>query len=311
MLAAVLQCPQRVVVSEVPDRLPAAGEVRVRLDGAGICASELPLWEGRDWFDYPRAPGEPGHEGWGTVEALGSGASGLQLGSRVALISERAHAEHDVVPADRVVALPDELARNGPFPGEPLACAVNAMRRAGVENGHRVAVIGCGFLGLLLVQLCVAVTDEVVAISRRSSALEHALAAGARSAWQIDDRQLAQLAEFDVVLEVTGHQRPLDLAGRLTRVRGRLVIAGYHQDGRREVDMGLWNWRGLDVINAHERDPDVYVRGLREAIDAVRCGRLDPQPLLTHRFAFEELGEAYRVASRRPEGFIKAVWCRA
>lgn len=63
----------------------------------------------------------------------------------------------------------------------------------------------------------------------------------------------------DCVIEATGKQAPLDLASRLPRVRGRLVIAGYHQEGTRTVDMQHWNWRGLDVINAHERDPQVYV----------------------------------------------------
>jgi threonine dehydrogenase-like Zn-dependent dehydrogenase len=74
------------------------------------------------------------------------------------------------------------------------------------------------------------------------------------------------------------------------------------------VDLQLWNWRGLDVVNAHERDEAVYVRGLREAVSAVREGRLDPTSLLTHRFGLDELGEAYRASCQRPEGFVKAVW---
>jgi threonine dehydrogenase-like Zn-dependent dehydrogenase len=49
--------------------------------------------------------------------------------------------------------------------------------------------------------------------------------------------------------------------------------------------------------------------GLREAVDAVLAGRLDPQPLLTHRFGLDELDEAYRISLARPEGFVKAVWC--
>jgi threonine dehydrogenase-like Zn-dependent dehydrogenase len=66
-------------------------------------------------------------------------------------------------------------------------------------------------------------------------------------------RSLTNSAFCDVVIECTGMQWPLDLAGELTRERGRLVIAGFHQDGPRQVNMFLWNWRGLDVINAHER----------------------------------------------------------
>ena len=111
----------------------------------------------------------------------------------------------------------------------------------------------------------------------------------------------------DRVFEAVGQQWPLDLAGELTRVRGRLLIAGYHQDGRRSVDMQLWNWRGLDVVNAHERDPSVYLEGMREAVAAVAAGRLDPRPLYTHRFRLDQLGEAMEALRNRPDGFLKAL----
>ncbi len=71
--------------------------------------------------------------------------------------------------------------------------------------------------------------------------------------------------------------------------------------------MQLWNWRGLDVINAHERDPAVYVQGIREAVDAVSEGRLDPTPLMTHEFPLERLGEALDATRDRPDGFLKAL----
>jgi threonine dehydrogenase-like Zn-dependent dehydrogenase len=179
-----------------------------------------------------------------------------------------------------------------------------------VAPGQRVAIVGCGFLGLVLVQLCAAAGAEVTAISRRDSSLDLARGTGACSAWRAGDSGVEGQQPFDVVFEVTGYQEPLNLAGRLTRVRGRLIIVGYHQDGPRTVDMQLWNWRGLDVINAHEREPAAYVAGLRDAVDAVSAGRLDPSPLLTHRFGLEELGDAYRISAERPDGFVKALWCR-
>ncbi|HWI41462.1 MAG TPA: L-iditol 2-dehydrogenase, partial [Verrucomicrobiae bacterium] len=89
--------------------------------------------------------------------------------------------------------------------------------------------------------------------------------------------------------------------------RGRLIIAGYHQDGPRSVNMQLWNWRGLDVINAHERDPRVYVEGIRLAVEEVASGRLDIAPLCTHSFPLGELGAAYRAMMERPDGFLKAM----
>jgi threonine dehydrogenase-like Zn-dependent dehydrogenase len=109
------------------------------------------------------------------------------------------------------------------------------------------------------------------------------------------------------VIEAVGAQWPLDLCGELTRIRGRLLIAGYHQDGLRQVNLQLWNWRGLDVINAHERDPQIYVKGMRDAVEAVASGRLDLSPLYTHRYALDEAGQALHTLQQRPDGFLKAL----
>jgi threonine dehydrogenase-like Zn-dependent dehydrogenase len=231
------------------------------------------------------------------------------VGDRVACISYRAHAEFDTCCAENVVVVPSALDPESPLPGEPLACAANAVRRAGVSPGDRVAVVGCGFLGLLLVALCADVAGELAAVSRRGFARRLASASGATSVWDPGDARLVQQPPFDVVFEATGYEDPLDLAGRLTRIRGTLAIVGYHQDGRRSVDMQLWNWRGLDVVNAHEREPAAYVAGLRAGLDAVRAGRIDLQPLITHRYPLERLADAYRMSVERPEGFVKAVWC--
>ena len=127
--------------------------------------------------------------------------------------------------------------------------------------------------------------------------------------WQIIEevRGLTGGRFCDVVIEAVGKQWPLDLAAELTRERGRLVVAGYHQDGPRQVNMQLWNWRGLDVVNAHERDPAIYVRGIEEAAEAVASGRLDPAPLFTHSFGLEGLGEALDHTRDRPRGFMKAL----
>ncbi|MBW3609744.1 MAG: L-iditol 2-dehydrogenase, partial [Actinobacteria bacterium] len=89
--------------------------------------------------------------------------------------------------------------------------------------------------------------------------------------------------------------------------RGRLVIAGYHQDGRRSIDMQMWNWRGLDVVNAHERDPRVYIGGIARAAEAIESGRLDPTQLYTHSFPLTDAGAAFEAAARRPDGFVKAL----
>jgi threonine dehydrogenase-like Zn-dependent dehydrogenase len=293
---------------------PGPGEVRLRLQGSGVCGSNLPLWEGRSWFQYPTPPGAPGHEGWGIVDATGAGVSDLTVGQRVAALSYKAYAEFDIASAAAVVPLPESLT-DTPFPGEPLGCAMNVFRRSDIEPGQTVVVIGIGFLGALLTRLASHAGARVVAISRRAFALDLAREMGADVTIPMENheeivqqvRRLTGGDGADRVIEVIGMQWPLDLAGELTRVRGRLMIAGYHQDAPRQVNMQLWNWRGLDVINAHEREPAVYVEGIRLAVDAVANGVLDPTPLYTHSYDLDQLDQAFDMMKNRPDGFLKAL----
>jgi threonine dehydrogenase-like Zn-dependent dehydrogenase len=111
----------------------------------------------------------------------------------------------------------------------------------------------------------------------------------------------------DSVIEATGAADPLNLAGELTRTRGRLVIAGYHQDGLRCVNMQLWNWRGLDVINAHEREDAACLTGMRAAVATSACGNLNLSPLYTHTFPLQELPTAMQLLAERPQGFLKSL----
>jgi threonine dehydrogenase-like Zn-dependent dehydrogenase len=239
---------------------------------------------------------------------------GIAAGARVAVLSGRAYAEYDVAPASSVVELPPAL-EGRPFPGEALGCAVNAFRRCGVEAGQTVAIVGIGFLGALLTRMASRAGARVIAISRRPFSLEVARAFGAvetiplTDRWRVVERvrSLTGGGGCERVIEAVGLQEPLDLAGELTQEHGRLIIAGYHQDGLRQVNMQLWNWRGLDVINAHERDPAVYVAGVRGAVEAVAAGELEPWPLFTHSYGLEGLGGALEAVRERPEGFLKAL----
>jgi threonine dehydrogenase-like Zn-dependent dehydrogenase len=314
MRAAVVAAPGRAEIREVPLPDPGPGQVRVRLEGCGVCGSNLPVWEGRDWFRYPLAPGAPGHEAWGRVDAVGRGAAGVREGDRVAALFAGAFAEYDV--ADATALLPLPAALDGlPFPGEPLACGVNVFRKAGVRAGDTVAVVGLGFIGAVATRMAVLAGARVVAIARREWALDLARRLGAADTVTLGDRhqvvervrELTAGALCDVAIEAVGLQEPLDLAADLLREQGRLVIAGFHQDGRRSIDLCAWNWKGFDVVNAHFRDPAVNVEGMRIAADAVASGRLDLRALLTHRFELERIGDAFEAMRSRPDGFLKGL----
>ncbi|HET9947940.1 MAG TPA: alcohol dehydrogenase catalytic domain-containing protein [Longimicrobiales bacterium] len=310
MLSAQLVEPLRFQVREVADPEPGPGQVTVRVEGCGVCGSNLPPWRGAPGTRFPLEPGAPGHEAWGVVVAAGPGAEDL-LGRRVAMLSYNGFAELDRVGRERVVPLAPELDGRD-VPGEPLACAVNVAKRAGVAWGDTVVVIGIGFLGALLIPLLrESRPRSIVAVSRRRSALEIAERMGADETLTLEEAARwaggAPDGAADVVVEATGEQAPLDLAARLCRVHARLVVAGYHQDGPRRVDLQLWNWRGIDVINAHERDPRAYVEGMRSGLRRMAEGRLDPSPLVTHRLPLREIQRAFEAADRRDAGFFKAM----
>lgn len=265
MRAAVLTNPGTLSLQKQPVAELAPGTVRVRLRGCGVCGSNLPVWEGRPWFRYPLSPGAPGHEGWGVVEAVADRVDEVRPGDPVALLSYHAFAECDVTSSRHLVPLPPALADQC-FPGEALGCAMNIFRRSDIRPGQWVAIVGIGFLGALLTQLAARAGARVIAISRREFALETARRMGAQHTLTLETasvvgtvRELTRDEYCPRVIEATGQQEPLDLAGELTQVGGRLIIAGYHQDGRRQINLQLWNWRVLDVVNAHERRPEIYV----------------------------------------------------
>jgi threonine dehydrogenase-like Zn-dependent dehydrogenase len=232
----------------------------------------------------------------------------------VAALSYKSYAQYDLAEADAVIPLPDSLAGK-PFPGEPLGCAMNIFRRSDIQPGQTVAIVGIGFLGAILTRLATDAGARVIAISRRPFSLDLARRFGAAETIPMEDHQaiIERVKDLtggrfcDRVIEAVGKQWPLDLASDLVRERGKLIVAGYHQDGPRQVNMWLWNWRGIDVINAHERDPKAYAEGIREAVEAVASGRLDPSPLYTHSYPLDRLDEALNATRDRPDGFLKAL----
>lgn len=314
MRAAILTNPRSIEIKTVDQPQVKADEVKIRVQGCGVCSSSIPLWEGREWFSYPSEPGSPGHEGWGIVEALGDGVTGVRVGDRVAFLSFHAYAEYDTAKTGSLVVLPEAL-YDKPFPGEPLGCAMNIFERSDIREGDTVAIIGTGFLGALLCQLARNKGAKVIAISRRAFSLDYARRLGAdeviplTSTWEVSNKvaEITGGAFCPRVIEATGKQEALDIATEIVSEYGRIIIAGYHQDGLRQVNMQKWNWKAIDVINAHERDPRKYLSGMQKAADAVAAGIIKPETLYTDILPLEELNRGFELTATRPDGFMKAL----
>ncbi len=308
MLAARLSAPHTVDVVNADLPTLEDGQALVKVLACGVCGSDLNAWKGVEGVEYPLADGAPGHEVWGELAALGSGAASTapQPGTRVTGLVQRGYAGHALARADELVAVPPDFG-DAIVLGEPLACAANVVRRARVGPEDRVAVVGFGYLAALIARLLFPAGGSWVAISRRAESRALAESLGADASYGFESVPDDLWDSFPVVIEVAGVQQTLDYATWLTAVGGRLVVAGYHADGPRTVNMQSWNWKGIDVINAHERRPEAYLRGLDDGLRAVREHRLDLSALITHRWPLAQLGEALDWAARRPPGYVKGV----
>src|SRR5690606_24050873 len=124
MRAARIVGPREVAVESAPIPDPGPRQIRFRVEGCGVCASNLGPWLGLPWIRYPLRPGEAGHEAWGVADAVGGEVTSVVPGQRIAAVSYNSFAEYDVADENAVLPLPPAVSA-GPFPGEALGCAMN------------------------------------------------------------------------------------------------------------------------------------------------------------------------------------------
>ena len=308
-----LTAPRTSELVETATPQPDRGEVLVAVKIFGVFASEL-----HPWMDRRKSyPHRMGHEPAGVVAAVGPGVTRFKPGDRVTGLFTPSYADMAIAKEDSLLAIPDNL----PFDlalGEPLACLVNAQRRTRIELADSVALIGLGFMGLGMLQLIkLRGPRKIVAIDVRNEARQKALELGADEAYHPrevpDEYFVDEWAQWespngvDVVIEGSGTQPGLTLAGRMVRAHGLLSILGFHQGGRRQVDVEMWNWKAIDVVNAHVRRHADLMDSMRMGLDLIAAGKFSFAPLVTHHFRLDQVDGAFTALLEKPAGFVKAV----
>lgn len=311
MRAALLTQPFQIdiVDRELP---PVSGSmVRVRVLQCGVCTSELDMWSGRAAEKLPVALG---HEVAGVVEEIGEDVATVKVADRVAVwVHGGGFAEEVVVEERYCVAVADGVAY--PAVAEPLACVVNAVELAAPALADDVVIIGAGYMGNLIQMVTALKGPRTITVADvREDALARATELGATRVVDTSTASLPRVVEeitdgrgADVTYEVTGIERGLVLAGEVTRMSGKLCIVGYHQGGTRSIPLAHWNWMAFDLVNAHFRDIETIMRGMRTGMRLVNAGRLDAAQLVTGSFSLDEIGHAFETAAAKPDGFVKAV----
>jgi alcohol dehydrogenase, propanol-preferring len=324
MKAAVFYGPDRaMLVEEIPTPEPGPDEILVKVAACGVCHTDLHyLDHGTPTFKKP--PLVLGHEVAGTVAspdptgrllegdhvllpavlpcgrcvACRTGREnicerGVMLGNNV----DGGYAEYMIIPANDVIRLPDEIPLvESAIIADALTTPYHAVvHRGRVQPGDRVVVVGCGGVGLNVVQMAAALGARVVGVDLSAEKLDWALRLGAEAVYNPSDadrpeKALRALTDggADVAFEAVGHPETQDLAISSLRTGGRAVLVGY-SPADLKLNTGRVMFRELEIVGSLGCRPVDYPR----VIELARQGRIKVAELVTRRFTLDRIDDAF------------------
>jgi 2-desacetyl-2-hydroxyethyl bacteriochlorophyllide A dehydrogenase len=287
---------------------PGAGQLLIRTRATLIS----PGTERAFFLGLPNTPKQfphlPGYSNIGEVVTVGDGVSGWVVGQRVA--SASGHAAWVTAKASDCVAVPDGLADEEAVFFNLASIALQGVRKARLELGEPLVVIGAGLIGLLAMQLARlhgALPAIMVDTDARRLAFAQEVQADATAL--VNDQlpaTIARLCEDEgaaVVIEATGHPEAILTAFALARPAGRVVLLGSTRGETEQVNFYRdVHKKGLTLLGAHnsarphhESHPGWWVAhdDQRVTLRLLALGRLLVQPLITHRFGWRQALDAY------------------
>ena len=328
MKALVYHGNRDLRLEAVPDPEPGPGEVRLRIDYCGICATDVEEYvygPNHIYHDEPnpltgrKTPIVVGHETTGTVEQLGDGVSGLSIGDRAVIDGvltcgkcwwcrhDREYlcaqaaivgfgldgglAEYMVWPASHVIRLPDNVSSEEAALVEPASVALHAVRRSRVETGENVAVLGVGTVGLLAMQAAKTRGARTIAVDTRQMSLDLAAELGADFTVNSasDDAEQALLDLTDGV----GPDVVIDAAG--TKDTPELTIKWVRRAGRAVLVAIYTTVPQFDFNNIVSREVEVVGvlayerRDVEEIVGLISRGAVKTGPLISDTIRLDEV----------------------
>jgi len=346
MKAARLYGPRDIRIEEVPAPPdPQSGEVLIHMESVGVCGSDLHTYQdGRIGNTVQQTPSILGHEFAGRVSAIGLDAYDgqhelLSIGQRVAVdpaipcgYCDRCKQGHPnlcrnlefmglwphhgalqeylVVPAQGCFLLPDVLTAEEGALLEPLGVAIHAVDLSHLHIGQRVAVLGCGPIGLLIMKLVrLSGASIVYAFDQFEWRLDAARCWGADETFNICDSDPIDFLHektkgrgVDVVFEAAWAGEAVGQAMEMADLGGSIVLVGIPSDDKAYFRHSAARRKGL-TIKMCRRMKLTYPR----AIALVASGNIDLKLLITHRFPLADTDEAYALNAAYSDNVIKVV----
>lgn len=342
MRAARLHGIRDLRLETLPRPTPGTGEVLLKVASVGVCGSDVHYYlEGRIGSQVVTAPIIMGHEFSARVAELGTGVERLDVGQLVAVepaIScggcescQHGHpnlcpdvrfcgtppingvfAEYTVIPAENCFPLPQGLEPAEGAMLEPLGVAIHAVDLAHLRPGHTVAVLGAGPIGLLIAAVAEASGASAIYMTeplayRRQFALDY-VADAALDPYEKGGDVVAEIMRLtggrgvDVAFEAAGAPETPQQAAAVTRIGGKVIVAGIPADDTMTMNASTVRHKGL-TIKLVRRMKHTYPRAIR----LVQTGMVDVKSLITHTFPLERIAEAFETVAAYDKGVLRAV----
>lgn len=313
MRAVRMVAPRTMEFITLPDPTAGPGQVLVRMKEVAVCGSDLVAYLATQPRTFPLQPGHPAHECVG--EVVESGFDGFKPGDRVLFFPEHQDGLCELAVAKlptQLLKLPADGSLSEWMMAQVLGTIIHAARELGTVMSDRIAVIGQGPVGQLFNHLMWNLgADMVIGIDRIPERLAispkmhatHTVNVATQDV-RAEVRKLTDGRGVDTIIEASGYDETLEMMIDLVRRDGRVLMFG--QPKHLAVTfpiMQMYNKR-LKVVTTTGPEVD---RDIGMALRYIQHGRITVKPILTHRFPFDRVRDAYELFAERKDGCVKVV----